>query len=129
LLLLLVIWFPAAIVVARVRLLWGRKATMEQEETLAALTAGDAATPVDLATADDVALDLQDTPPTGPLATAPDDSKQTSPLDAPTQPSSNDVSGAPDAKPEAAPRDTADTADKAPTDAHEAPSNLDIPID
>ena len=54
LLLLLVMWLSAAIVV-RGRLLRGRKATMEKEEILAGLTAGDVATLGDLATADDVA--------------------------------------------------------------------------
>jgi len=132
LLLLLVMWFPGALVVERVRLLRGRKATMEQEEAQAALTAGDAATLGDLATADDVAFDLQDKLPAGLLATVPDDPEQVSPLDAPTQPSSNDVSGAPEAMREAVPGDSADTTDapvEAPPDAHEAPSNLDIPVD
>jgi hypothetical protein len=70
-----------------------------------------------------------------PLATTPDDPEQASPLDAPTQPSSNEVSGAPEAMRKAVPGDTTDTTDttdaagEALTDAHEAPSNLDIPVD
>ncbi len=131
LLLLLVMWLSAAIVV-RARLLHGRKATMEKEEILAALTAGDAATLGDLATADDVASDLQEKLPAGLLATVPDDAERASPLDAPTQPSSNEVSGVPETIHEAVPGDTADTTDaagEAPTDAHEAPSTLDIAAD
>ena len=134
LLLLLVMWLSAAIVV-RGRLLRGRKATMEKEEILAGLTAGDVATLGDLATADDVASDLQEKPPAGLLATVPDEAERASPLVAPMQPSPNDVSGMPETIHEAAPgglavtADTADTAGEAPTDAHEAPSTLDIPVD
>jgi hypothetical protein len=142
LLLLLVMALTAAIVMVRARLLRGRKATMEKEEMLSAPTAGDAATLGDLATADDIAFDSQDKPPADPLATTPDDLEQVSPLDAPTQPSSNDVSGAPEAMREAAPGNTTDTTDmtsdaadaadaagEAPAGEHEATSNLDIPAD
>ena len=94
LLLLLVMWLSAAIVV-RGRLLRGRKATMKKEEILAGLTAGDVATLGDLATAVNVASDLQEKPPAGLLATVPDEAEQASPLVAPTQPSPNDVSGMP----------------------------------
>src|SRR5262249_15702122 len=79
LLLLLLVWFRAGIVVARVRQLNGQTAMIEREKGLAALTASDPATPEDRATADDVALDLQDNLPSGLLATVPD---QASPLDA-----------------------------------------------
>jgi hypothetical protein len=129
LLLLLVMALTATVVMARARQLRRRKATMEKEEMLAAPPVGDAATLGDLATADDVALDLQDELPAGLLSTMPDDPEQASPLDTPTQPSSNDISDAPETIHEAVLGDTTDTAGEAPTDAPEAPSNLDISVD
>jgi hypothetical protein len=105
---------------------------MEREETLAALTAGDAATLGELATADDVALTCRISRQR--ICSLPCRMTQSwpSPFDTPTQSSSNDVSGAPEAMREAPPGDTTATTDAAgdaPTDAHEAPSKLDISVD
>jgi hypothetical protein len=139
LLLLLVMWFPAAIVVARVRLLHGREALMEEGgewgDAADGATADAAATLGDLAAADDVAVDVHDELPEGSLTTEPDEPEHTSPPDAPTQPSSNDVSGVEETVQAVTSGDTTETTDttdgedEAPTDTHEEPGNLDIPVD
>ena len=142
LLLLPALWFLVPIVVAWARLLRERKATLEKEETLASPPVGDAATLGELAIAGDVGADvggdLHDELPAGLLSTMPDDQERVSPLDAPTQPSANDVSGAPEAMREVVSGNTEDTTDttdttdaagEEPKGGHEAPGNLDIPLD
>jgi hypothetical protein len=125
LLLLLVMWFPGAFVVAWVRQLRAKKATMEKVDMLVALTAGDASTEGELPTAEDVAFALQDKLPAGLLASVPDDPERASSLAAPTQPSWNNVSGAPEVMREAMSGHSADTTNAT----CEAPSNLDTAAD
>jgi hypothetical protein len=67
LLLLMVMWFPAAILVARLRIRWRQ---MAREAMMAALDAGEATTLADLAALpmlDDVSFDMRDNLPDGVL--------------------------------------------------------------